>query len=118
MTLSFELFLLLQADGNPRVSTKILRFLEAIRETRSMVKSARACGFTVRHGWTLVRNVEKTLGQQLVTGDRGTGSLLTPYAVRLLQAEQRFSQSVQPVLAAAMAEFEAALQENERHFGE
>ncbi|QEZ48713.1 winged helix-turn-helix domain-containing protein [Cupriavidus oxalaticus] len=113
MNIRFELFPVLDIADNPRVSERILRLLDAIRETRSIGKAAAASGFSQRHAWTLIRNLEKFIGQQLVVGERGNGSMLTAYAMRLLQAERRYRESVQPVLEAAMAEFAAALQEED-----
>ncbi|MFC4523589.1 winged helix-turn-helix domain-containing protein [Cupriavidus pinatubonensis] len=114
MKIRFELFPILPvAADNPRVGEKLLRLLEAVRETRSIGKAAASSGFSHRHAWTLIRNLEKSLGQQLVVGTRGEGSMLTPYAIRLLHAERRYRMTVQPALEAAMAEFAAALREED-----
>lgn len=114
MNFNFELFPVLADADNPRTSAKVLRLLESIRATRSMGKAATANGLSQRHGWTLIRGWEEALGQQLIVGARGNGSMLTPFAIRLLHAEQRFRQTTQPVLEAAMADFVATLREEDQ----
>lgn len=113
MKFDFELFPVLAAADNPRTGAKVLRLLESIRDTRSMGKAATANGLSQRHGWTLIRSWEKALGQQLIVGARGNGSMLTPFAIRLLHAEWLFRQATQPALEAAMAEFVATLMEED-----
>lgn len=113
MEFNFELFPVLTTDDNPRTGAKVLRLLASIRDTRSMGKAAAANGLSQRHGWTLIRSWEKALGQPLIVGARGNGSMLTPFAMRLLHAEWRFRQATAPALEAAMAEFAATLSEDD-----
>ena len=80
----------------------------------AMGKAATANGLSQRHGWTLIRSWEKALGQRLIAGTRGNGSMPTPFAIRLLHAEWRFRQATQPALEVAMAEFVATLLEEDR----
>ncbi|HUW39263.1 MAG TPA: substrate-binding domain-containing protein [Rhodocyclaceae bacterium] len=82
----------------------LLAMLAAIAETGSVAQAARACGFSYRHAWGLVRTWEERLGQPLVDMARGRGSRLAPLGLRLVGLDARLKSRFAVQLAAAAEE--------------
>jgi len=82
----------------------LLAMLAAIAEAGSVAQAARACGFSYRHAWGLVRTWEERLGQPLVDMARGRGSRLAPLGLRLVGLDARLKSRFAVQLAAAAEE--------------
>ncbi len=82
----------------------LLAMLAAIAETGSVAQAARACGFSYRHAWGLVRTWEERLRQPLVNMARGRGSVLAPLGLRLVRLDAELKSRFAAQLAAAAAE--------------
>lgn len=82
----------------------LLAILARIAETGSVAESARACGFSYRYAWGLVRTWEERLGQPLVDMARGRGSSLAPLGLRLVGIDARLKSRFAAQLAAAAEE--------------
>lgn len=82
----------------------LLAMLAAIAETGSVAQAARACGFSYRHAWGLVRTWEERLRQPLVNMARGRGSILAPLGLRLVRLDAELKSRFAAQLAAAAAE--------------
>lgn len=88
----------------------LLAMLAAIAETGSVAQAARACGFSYRHAWGLVRTWEERLGQPLVDMARGRGSRLAPLGLRLVRLDARLKSRFAAQLAAAAEEVRRELE--------
>ncbi len=82
----------------------LLAILSGIAETGSVAQAARACGFSYRHAWGLVRTWEERLRQPLVDMARGRGSSLAPLGLRLVGLDARLKSRFAAQLAAAAEE--------------
>lgn len=82
----------------------LFALLAAIAETGSVAQAARACGFSYRHAWGLVRTWEERLRQPLVNMARGRGSILAPLGLRLVRLDAELKSRFAAQLAAAAAE--------------
>ena len=82
----------------------LLVILAGIAETGSVAQAARACGFSYRYAWGLVRTWEERLQQPLVDMARGRGSSLAPLGLRLVAIDARLKSRFAAPLAAATEE--------------
>ncbi|QEZ46030.1 substrate-binding domain-containing protein [Cupriavidus oxalaticus] len=109
MTFRFDLFPVIAPDDNPRANEKVFQLLKAVRETGSLHRAAREIGLSYRHAWGVMRTWEEMLGRAMLDMERGRGASLTRFGERLLRAELRLRESVEPVVQKAMADFIAEL---------
>lgn len=109
MTFRFELFPVVAPDDNPRANAKVFQLLKAVRETGSLHRAAREIGLSYRHAWGVMRSWEEMLGRSVLDMERGRGASLTRFGERLLRAELRLRESIEPAVQRAMAEFIADL---------
>lgn len=95
-----------QAQGEKRRNEEgtLLAILSGIAETGSVAQAARACGFSYRYAWGLVRTWEERLRQPLVDMARGRGSSLAPLGLRLVGIDARLKSRFAAQLAAAVEE--------------
>jgi molybdate transport repressor ModE-like protein len=70
--------------------------LTAIQRSGSLAAAARDIGYSYRHVWNLLGKWQRLLGQPLARLDRGRGAQLTPFAVKLLELEQRVREQLAP----------------------
>ena len=92
-------------DQRPRNEEgTLLAVLAGIAETGSVAQAARACGFSYRHTWGLVRTWEERLQQPLVDMARGRGSSLAPLGLRLVRLDARLKSRFAAQLAEAADE--------------
>lgn len=93
MKLAFALrWLVDDAEVDPR----LLPLLRAIAEHGSLNQAIGSVGLSYRHAWGLLGNLENTLGQRLVTLERGRGARLTPLARRLIETEETLASEMAP----------------------
>lgn len=109
MTFRFDLFPVVAADDNPRSNGKVFQLLKAVRETGSLHRAAREIGLSYRHAWGVMRSWEEMLGRSMLDMERGRGASLTLFGERLLRAEGRLRDSIDPVVQKAMVDFLADL---------
>ncbi|TWG79195.1 molybdate transport repressor ModE-like protein [Cupriavidus gilardii J11] len=114
MSFRFELFPVAAADDNPRANGKIFLLLKAVRETGSLHQAAAKIGLSYRHAWGIMRDAEVLFGRSVLDMERGRGAALTRFGERLLRAEARLRDHLDPVLRHAMAEFAAELDDAAR----
>lgn len=88
----------------------LLAMLAAVAEVGSVAQAARACGFSYRHAWGLIRTWEERLGQPLVDMARGRGSRLAPLGLRLVGLDARLKSRFAVQLAAAAEEVRRELE--------
>jgi len=105
MTFRFDLFPVIAADDNPRANGKVFQLLKAVRETGSLHRAAQEIGLSYRHAWGVMRAWEEMLGRAMLDMERGRGASLTRFGERLLRAELRLRETIDPVVQKAMVEF-------------
>lgn len=105
MTFRFDLFPVIAADDNPRANGKVFQLLKAVRETGSLHRAAQEIGLSYRHAWGVMRAWEDMLGRSMLDMERGRGASLTRFGERLLRAEARLRETIDPAVQKAMADF-------------
>lgn len=105
MTFRFDLFPVIAADDNPRANGKVFQLLKAVRETGSLHRAAQEIGLSYRHAWGVMRTWEEMLGRSMLDMERGRGASLTRFGERLLRAEIRLRETLDPAVQKALAEF-------------
>ncbi|SDD27131.1 transcriptional regulator of molybdate metabolism, LysR family [Cupriavidus sp. YR651] len=105
MTFRFDLFPVIAADDNPRANGKVFQLLKAVRETGSLHRAAQEIGLSYRHAWGVMRTWEDMLGRSMLDMERGRGASLTRFGERLLRAELRLRETIDPAVQKAMADF-------------
>jgi putative molybdopterin biosynthesis protein len=88
------------------IENPLFDLLAAVQEHGSIRHAATALGASYRHVWGSVRHWEQVLGQSLVHWAQGQPARLTPFALRLLQAERRARVRLTPHIEALRAELE------------
>jgi molybdate transport repressor ModE-like protein len=69
------------------IDPRLLPLLRAVAKTGSLSRAVAALGLSYRHAWGLVGKMERTLGRSLVVMDRGRGARLSPFSMKLLEAD-------------------------------
>jgi molybdate transport system regulatory protein len=89
----------LEANGKFIIGEGGITLLEAIDRLGSIQKAARRLGWSYRHTWGYLKNMERNGGMQFVVarhgGTAGGGTTLTPDGVRLLREYRRFQRALQ-----------------------
>ena len=88
------------------IENPLFDLLAAVQEHGSIRHAATALGASYRHVWGSVRHWEQVLGQPLVRWAQGQPARLTPFALRLLQAERQARVRLTPHIEALRAELE------------
>ena len=96
MTFQFEVFPVVGPDDNPRANGKVFQLLRAVRETGSLHRAAKQVGLSYRHAWGVMRSWEEMLGRALLDMERGRGASLTLFGERMLRAEMRLREQIDP----------------------
>ena len=95
----------LERDGRVAISDYRLRLLLLIQQSGSLAAAAGQLGLSYRRAWGKVREIEATLGVQLVeseVGGAGGGrSQLTPAGADLVDRYGRFAAQVRAAVDAA-----------------
>ena len=111
MTFQFEVFPVVGPEDNPRANGKVFQLLRAVRETGSLHRAAKQVGLSYRHAWGVMRSWEEMLGRALLDMERGRGASLTLFGERMLRAETRLREQLDPVLRQAMGQFLSELED-------
>ena len=89
----------LEANGKFIIGEGGITLLEAIDRLGSIQKAARRLGWSYRHTWGYLKNMERNGGMQFVVarhgGTAGGGTTLTPDGVKLLREYRRFERALQ-----------------------
>ncbi|MFO1218777.1 MAG: substrate-binding domain-containing protein [Burkholderiaceae bacterium] len=93
------------------VQNPLFDLLSALREHGSIQHAARHLGQSYRHVWGSLKHWQEVLGEPLVTWAQGQPARLTPFAERLVWAEQRARARLTPHIEALRAELERVLAE-------
>lgn len=93
-----KLYLVSGDDGRGVFGDGKWRLLEAVRETGSILKAARALGRGYRKAWEDINVIEKALGRNVVVksrgGSEGGSTRLTGFGLRFLDAWKRYREEV------------------------
>ena len=80
----------IEAGDNVLVGEGRVTLLKAIETEGSLSKAAKSIGMSYKKAWTLVDSVNKSAKEAVVTktvgGQKGGGTIITPYGKRLIQA--------------------------------
>jgi len=89
----------LEANGKFIIGEGGITLLEAIDRLGSIQKAAKRLGWSYRHTWGYLKNMERNGGMQFVVarhgGTAGGGTTLTPDGVKLLREYRRFERALQ-----------------------
>ncbi|MEP7181292.1 MAG: substrate-binding domain-containing protein [Betaproteobacteria bacterium] len=97
-------------DAAPEAEPHLLiRLLEAVDVTGSLQQAKQTTEVSYRHAWGLIERMGLALGRPLVTKARGRGSVLTPFARTLLEADQRVRTRLADNIASATMEADREL---------
>jgi len=78
----------LTAEGlSLRQGAELLRLLGALKRADTLREAAEEIGISYRHAWGLLGIGTRSLGAPVVDMQRGRGARLTPFALRLLDAD-------------------------------
>lgn len=80
----------IEEGDNVLVGEGRVRLLKAIDREGSLSKAAKAIGMSYKKAWTLMDAVNKSAKEEVVTktvgGQKGGGTIITPYGKRLIEA--------------------------------
>ena len=84
------------------VDARLLPLLRAVLKAGSLNKAVAALGLSYRHAWGMIGEMERTLGRSLVIMDRGRGAKLSPFAEKLLEADDAATRVVERELTSTV----------------
>lgn len=96
-------------DGVVTALPALLTLLGAIDRLGSISKAAAACGYSYRHAWGVLRAFSSQFGAELVLKVRGSGTVLSPLAEKLLWADKRIAARLTPLLDSLASELQQEL---------
>lgn len=96
-------------DGVATALPALLALLGAIDKCGSISAAATECGYSYRHAWGLLRAFSSQFGTELVIKVRGSGSVLSPLAEKLLWADKRIAARLTPLLDSLASELQQEL---------
>ena len=89
------------AEGKA-IDPRLFPLLRTVGKTGSLNKAVTALGLSYRHAWGMVGGMERTLGRSLVVMDRGRGARLSPFAQKLLEADDVATRVIERELASTV----------------
>ncbi len=89
------------AEGRA-IDSRLLPLLRAVAKTGSLNRAVAALGLSYRHAWGLIGRMERTLGRSLVVMNRGRGARLSPFSLKLLEADDTATRVIGRELAATV----------------
>ncbi len=95
-------------DGSPLIRNPLIDLLQAVNAKGSISGAARALELSYRHVWGELKRWETTLGQQLVTWEKGQPARLTEFATKLMWAERQAQARLLPQIDALRADLDRA----------
>lgn len=96
-------------QAGARIDNPLFDLLAALQAHGSIRHAAQAMGASYRHVWGALKHWEQQLQEPLVNWVQGQPATLTPYARRLLWAEQQARVRMTPHIEALRAELEHVL---------
>jgi len=90
-----------RAEGRS-IDSRLLPLLRAVAMTGSLNKAVATQGLSYRHAWGLIGKMERTLGRSLVVMQRGRGARLSPFSLKLLEADDTAARVIERELAATV----------------
>lgn len=96
-------------DGAATALPALLALLAAVDQLGSITRAAAACGYSYRHAWGLLRGFSTQFGAELVIKVRGSGTVLSPLAAKLLWADKRIAARLTPLLESLASELQQEL---------
>jgi putative molybdopterin biosynthesis protein len=91
------------------LANPLFELLTAVTEAGSIRHAAEALGVSYRYVWDSLRNWEQTLGEPLISWSQGRRARPTEFALRLLWAERRVRQRMQPHIEALRSDLAGVL---------
>jgi putative molybdopterin biosynthesis protein len=91
------------AEGKA-IDPHLLPLLRAVGKTGSLNKAVATLGISYRHAWGMVGKMERALGRSLVAMERGRGARLSPFAEKLLEADDVATRVIGRELASTVRE--------------
>lgn len=93
----------LEADGKFIIGEGGIALLEAIDELGSIQQAARRLGWSYRHTWGYLKNMEKNARIQIILpshgGRSGGGTKLTPEGIKLMREYRRLQKDLRKTVA-------------------
>jgi molybdate transport repressor ModE-like protein len=89
------------AEGRS-IDSRLLPLLRAVAKTGSLNRAVASQGLSYRHAWGLIGKMERTLGRSLVVMQRGRGAKLSPFSLKLLEADDTATRVIERELAATV----------------
>lgn len=89
------------AEGKA-IDPRLFPLLRAVGKTGSLNKAVATLGISYRHAWGMVGKMERTLGRSLVVMARGRGARLSPFAEKLLEADDVATRTIERELASTV----------------
>lgn len=102
-------WMLRHADGLTTSLPALLALLTGVQELGSISKAAAQSGISYRHAWGLLREFNEQFGAELVHKVRGSGTVLSPLAEKLIWADKRISARLTPMLDSLASELQQEL---------
>ena len=99
------------AQRGAAIDNPLFDLLRAVHGTGSISQAIEVLGCSYRYAWGALKQWEATLGEPLILWIRGQRAQLTPFAERLLWAEQRARTRMQPHIEALRADLNRMLAE-------
>ena len=87
----------------------LLELLAAVRSSGSISQAAKDCGISYRHAWGLLNEFNEQFGAELVHKSRGSGTVLSPLADKLIWADKRIAARLSPMLDSLASELQQEL---------
>jgi len=87
----------------------LLELLAAVRNSGSISQAAKDCGISYRHAWGLLNEFNEQFGAELVHKSRGSGTVLSPLADKLIWADKRIAARLSPMLDSLASELQQEL---------
>src|SRR6188768_775884 len=77
--------------GEIDLDSRLLPLLRNLSREGSLFRAVAVMRLSYRHAWGLLGKVERALGEKLVLMQRGRGAKLSPFAERLIEADDAAS---------------------------
>jgi molybdate transport repressor ModE-like protein len=88
--------------GDTELDARLVPLLRTVAKEGSLNRAVAALRLSYRHAWGMLGKMERALGQPLVLMERGRGARLTPFAEKLIEADDAATDVLGRELAAAV----------------
>ncbi len=104
-------------SGEGIISQEVYELLQKVQEKGSLKAAAEACSMSYRKAWGDLKHAESLLGYELTEKSRGGKdggqSLLTPAAIKLLEAYKALQEKLDDAVEEAYAEMKKKMESNQ-----